>query len=142
MVVKVKSGRDETFKIPFTVIKKSDLNADPKLQVGNIWLFCLHFFLLIFLFYFLQQPILVKKEKKISRCFLICCYRSNPLEIVARTPVSGYTPGQTINLEFTASNKSEQPISGFKVQLVKVSTDCKFFSRLQSHLKKYLKHYY
>lgn len=46
---------------------------------------------------------------------------SDPLKLIARTPVGGYTPGQTINLEVEVINKSDQPVSDFSVQLIKVN---------------------
>lgn len=42
------------------------------------------------------------------------------MRIVARTPVGGYTPGQCINLEINVKNESDQPVSEFSVQLIKV----------------------
>lgn len=48
---------------------------------------------------------------------------SDPLVIKARLPVRGYTPGQTINLEFTADNRSDQDVLGFKVELVGVGNN-------------------
>lgn len=41
--------------------------------------------------------------------------------MIARTAVGGYVPGQTINFELDVSNKSDQAISKFTVQLIKVS---------------------
>lgn len=63
----------------------------------------------------------VKGEKRFYPCFLLWCIKSNPLEIIARTPVGGYVPGQTINLRMSVTNKSGQKITRFIAQLVKVS---------------------
>lgn len=43
------------------------------------------------------------------------------MKIVARTPVGGYVPGQTINLEIIADNESDQPATRFWVELMKVN---------------------
>lgn len=40
--------------------------------------------------------------------------------IIARTPVGGYTPGQTIHLEISVTNQSDQLVAEFSVQLIKV----------------------
>lgn len=53
----------------------------------------------------------------------MCCIESEPLEIVGRLPVGGYAPGQTINLLLSVANKSDQPVSEFTVQLIKVRTN-------------------
>lgn len=42
------------------------------------------------------------------------------MHLVARVPVTGYTPGQTINIEIDVDNKSEET-ADFAVQLMKVS---------------------
>lgn len=62
----------------------------------------------------------MKKDKTFFPCFLLCCCESAPLEIVARSPVGGYVPGQTINFEFIVSNRSDQPVNEFTLQLIRV----------------------
>lgn len=62
---------------------------------------------------------MAETEKSFFLCCLLCCL-SDPMKIVARTPVGGYTPGQTINLELDIINRSDQPVSDFTVQLIKV----------------------
>lgn len=42
------------------------------------------------------------------------------MKLRARTPVGGYCPGQVINLEIDVINESDQPVSDFTVQLIKV----------------------
>lgn len=64
---------------------------------------------------------IVEEDKTFFLCCLLCCCISDPLKIVARMPVGGYTPGQTINLELNVNNQSDQPVSEFSVQLIKVS---------------------
>lgn len=61
------------------------------------------------------------KNKTFYPCFLMCCCVSDPLEMSVRMPVGGYTPGQTINLDIEARNKSDQDVEGFTAQLLKVS---------------------
>lgn len=40
--------------------------------------------------------------------------------MVARAPVGGYTPGQTINLEIAVNNQSNLEVTEFTAQLIKV----------------------
>lgn len=47
------------------------------------------------------------------------------MKLIARTPVGGYTPGQVINLEIDVDNQSDQPVSDFTVQLIKVKKETK-----------------
>lgn len=70
---------------------------------------------------FSQEPVIAKEVATFFPFPLICCVKSGPLEMVARTPVGGYAPGQTIELNFTANNQSDRPIETFKLQLIKVS---------------------
>lgn len=51
----------------------------------------------------------------------MCCCASDPLDIIVRAPVSGYTPGQTINVHILVNNQSNQAVSDFVVQMIKVS---------------------
>lgn len=111
---------DKVFAVPFTVIKLIDLNADPTLRVSfiirliNFW-FIKQINRLVFC---LQQPVVATK----NHAFITCCWRSDPLKIVARTPVGGYAPGQMINLVLNVNNKSDQTVSEFTVQFFKVSS--------------------
>lgn len=55
------------------------------------------------------------------------------MKLIARTPVGGYTPGQVINLEIEVINQSDQPVSDFTVQLIKVKkNDQNHFTNGQS----------
>lgn len=56
-----------------------------------------------------------------NKCCLLCCFKSNPLDIIVRVQFGGYTPGQTINVQIEANNKSDEQVSHFIVQLIKVS---------------------
>lgn len=61
-----------------------------------------------------------EKHKVFIPCCCCCCCPSDPMHLVARVPVTGYTPGQTINIEIDVDNKSEET-ADFAVQLMKVS---------------------
>lgn len=61
------------------------------------------------------------EHKDFYPCCLLFCCTSDPLELVVRIPVGGYTPGQTINLDVEAKNKSDQDVEYFSAQLLKVS---------------------
>lgn len=79
---------------------------------------------MLFLYYeytLFWEPVFGQKHKTFYPCFLLCCCESDPLDINVCAPVGAYTPGQTINLYIKANNKSDQPVSGFSVQLIKVS---------------------
>lgn len=53
--------------------------------------------------------------------------------IIARTPVAGYTPGQTINLEIRINNQSDQTLTEISVQLIKVN----FFKQMFTFEKEF-----
>lgn len=55
--------------------------------------------------------------------FPLCliCFDSNQIQIIARTPVGGYIPRQTILLEINVNNQSNIEISEFTIELIKVS---------------------
>lgn len=74
---------------------------------------------LVFRYVHSKEPAIAEKDKTFC-VSLLCCYASDPLKIVVRTPVGGYTPGQVINLEVNVNNQSDQPVSDFTVQLIKV----------------------
>ena len=65
----------------------------------------------------IQNPITKSNRKVFLKC---CCGATDPLEIVARAPVGGYTPGQFVNLEIEVKNKSNEPVSQFTVEMVQV----------------------
>lgn len=61
------------------------------------------------------------------------------MKLSLRTPVGGYTPGQVINLEIDVINQSDQPVSDFTVQLIKVKReDQKHFTNRFSSRKSVL----
>ncbi|KAG4080276.1 hypothetical protein HA402_010768 [Bradysia odoriphaga] len=77
------------FEEPFTVIRPRDLNLHPSLG----------------------DPVIVRRNET----FL----SSNPLIMVARLPVGGYVPGQTINLKLSVNNQSAETVLRFNVQMIK-----------------------
>lgn len=50
----------------------------------------------------------------------LCCFPDGPLTMELTTPVTGYTPGQTINVKVKVSNESKQKLTSMEVQLNKV----------------------
>lgn len=49
---------------------------------------------------------------------------SDPLKIVVRIPVRGYTSGQFINIEIDVQNKSNVSVSKFLAELIQVRNEC------------------
>lgn len=68
-----------------------------------------------------QEPAISRSRKGFSKFCFLSCVTSEPLEIVAHIPVSGYIPRETIDLHLQVNNKSNQPVLEFTVQLVQVS---------------------
>lgn len=50
----------------------------------------------------------------------MCC-ASDPLFIIATVPVGAYTPGQMINVDLELTNTSNENVSAFVIQIVRVS---------------------
>lgn len=68
----------------------------------------------------MQLPAIKEKQKIFWP--LACCYLVGPpipLRLVVRVPVSGYTPGQTMNIEIDVDNQSAKD-AHFDVELLKV----------------------
>lgn len=61
----------------------------------------------------------IENKKTFNVCCWVCCWQSNPMTIVARLPMSGFIPGQTIPLEFDILNDSTENISTLLVHLNK-----------------------
>lgn len=62
---------------------------------------------------------IVEKSEKIYPCYVLCCV-SDPVKIVARTKLGGYTPGEIINVEININNQSNVPIVQITAELIKV----------------------
>lgn len=68
-----------------------------------------------------QRPSVAEKSHRFWLCCCACCFPSKPVKILARTPVTGYTPGQTINMDIEIQNDSNRAIPKFTVAIIKVS---------------------
>lgn len=68
-----------------------------------------------------QMPATNRKSKVFLPLGFCCCFPSDPLNVDVRTPVRGYTPGQTINVKLNVSNESEEDVENFAVELIKVN---------------------
>lgn len=66
-------------------------------------------------------------------CVFACC-ASEPLFMAATIPVSGYTPGQMINIDLELTNNSNENISTFVIQIVRVSENVAFNSYHMNHM--------
>lgn len=75
-----------------------------------------------YIYYSLQQPIVEELTKHFNACCIFFCCSSGPLLIVARTPVSGYTPGQSIRVELELTNNSNENVSTFVLQILRVKS--------------------
>ncbi|XP_031628231.1 arrestin domain-containing protein 17-like [Contarinia nasturtii] len=100
VVLDIPNWPDDEFEQPFTVIKPLDLNDELELR----------------------NPVVVEENHTYYPCFLLCCFPSDPLSIVAQMPVGGYAPGQTINLTLNADNRSNTRVPEFKMELVQSIT--------------------
>lgn len=114
---------DQKFEETFTVIKPLNLNHDLTLRV----IFISHKFpqiqnqLRSFFPYYLQHPTVAEEIKRFNPfCLFVCC-ASDPLFMIAKLPVSGYTAGQMINVDLELTNASNENIKSFTVQIVRVS---------------------
>lgn len=136
---------DQKFEQTFTVIKPLNLNHDISLRVnGNVninfkciisfifkkktekhtdsLVYTILFFILLFhVQHRLQHPIVEEETKRFNPyCVFVCC-ASDPLFIIATVPVGGYTPGQMINVDLELTNTSNENISAFVIQIIRVS---------------------
>lgn len=64
-----------------------------------------------------------KEERVFYPLGCFCCFPSGPLLVDAYAPVQGYTPGQTINVTVKVNNESNETLSHFDVELIKVRQD-------------------
>lgn len=85
------SKPDKEYQLPFIVIKNENLNLIPELS----------------------QPY----SCEIVRHFYFCCIRSKPIFISVKIPISGYIPGQKIDVTVVVNNQSNTNIEGIKVSL-------------------------
>lgn len=125
---------DQKFEETFTVIKPLNLNNDLTLRVSETHQYkpnanCtikqknpLNSLMITIFFFKTQHPIVEEETKRFNAfCFFVCC-ASDPLFIIATVPVSGYTPGQMMNVDLELSNTSNENLSAFVFQIVRVSS--------------------
>lgn len=63
---------------------------------------------------------------KFNQFCIFFCWKTSKLKIFARLPVSGYCPGQTMNLKLDVINNSDQEVFHFLVYFIKVKwVQCK-----------------
>ncbi|XP_055296096.1 arrestin domain-containing protein 1-like isoform X2 [Sitodiplosis mosellana] len=93
---------DQKFEETFTVIKPLNLNHDLTLR----------------------HPIVEEETKRFNPFCLLSCCASDPLFMIATVPVSGYTPGQMINVDLELTNASNENVKAFILQIVR---EVKFF---------------
>lgn len=55
---------------------------------------------------------------KYSSPFLMSCFNSEPLSILAGIKAGGFTPGQTIKLNLEIDNESNYDVFQFNIQLL------------------------
>lgn len=68
----------------------------------------------------------MEKRKEFYLCCLLFCFKTLPLNIIARLPASGFAPGQRIDLALDIENQSSERIRNFKVELFKVNKSLNF----------------
>lgn len=86
----------------------------------NDFCFTLLSILLLHRYTELQHPIVEEETKRFNTYCLFFCCAGNPLFILATVPVSGYTPGQMINIDLELNNTSNENVSAFSIQIIRV----------------------
>lgn len=81
-----------------------------------------------------KDAVSFEKRKEFYLCCLLFCFKTLPLNIVAKLPASGFTPGQRIDLTLDIENLSSKNVRNFKVELYKVCSSiylivCAFFTQ-------------
>lgn len=115
------TGREAEYEEIFTVIKPLNLNSSPAFGVLaiNITFKLLQTDKILMPIIRFQLP----GFKEICEAFFpfYTCFLcpEDPLHVVARVPVTGYTSGQTINIEVEVNNKSWIDVN-FSVKLMRV----------------------
>lgn len=67
-----------------------------------------------------QEPISREEEFTFNVFCCFFCFQTKPLIMSGHLPVSGYTPGQTIRVQFAVKNNSGHDILAFSTLLIKV----------------------
>lgn len=68
----------------------------------------------------LQHPIVEEETKRFNPFCVFSCCASDPLFMIAAIPVSGYTPGQMINVDLELANNSNEYIEAFVLKIIRV----------------------
>lgn len=92
-VLDVPWGPNKEFDLGFTVVRNDDLNLQPQLKIP-----C--------------------QSEEIKR-FCCFCFNTNPLIMTVTVPFTGYTPGETIDVEIAYENESSVEISSTKVSFIR-----------------------
>lgn len=74
----------------------------------------------LFKMFKLQHPIVEEETKRFNRFCLFSCCASDPFFMIAAIPVSGYTPGQMINVDLELANNSNEHIAAFVLKIIRV----------------------
>lgn len=64
----------------------------------------------------------MEKRKEFYICCLLFCFKTQPLNITAKLPATGFTAGQLIDLTLVADNQSSKTVKNFKVEFFKVKS--------------------
>lgn len=80
---------------------------------------------------FWQDAVFGEQKKRFFKYCFMCCFPSNPVELVARIPAGGYVPGQTIHVEICLNNQSYKQITQLKLELVRVWEMLELYISLQ-----------
>lgn len=107
------------FKEGFTVIKPFDLNSDDELRVRTAYPFTLIEARNFIPSNRLQLPVTKDIDETFSPLYLLRCWQSEPMNVAARIPIGGYTPGQSIDVQVDVDNKSDRQ-ADFSVKLRQV----------------------
>ncbi|XP_055295698.1 arrestin domain-containing protein 17-like [Sitodiplosis mosellana] len=99
VVLDVPLWMSKVFKEEFTLIKALNLNDQQSLR----------------------QPLTVEEISGVLP-FCLQCFDRNRIYILARAPVSGFLPRQTVNLEINVQNRSSVAISHFTIELIQLIT--------------------
>ncbi|XP_055550751.1 arrestin domain-containing protein 3-like isoform X2 [Wyeomyia smithii] len=94
VVLERPQGQNRSFKVGFTVLRHVNLNHERDMSIP------------------------AKTEKNKTYCCGPC--RSDPLNISAQLPISGYVPGQTIAVKINIENQTKKGIKKISTKLVQV----------------------
>lgn len=67
----------------------------------------------------------MEKRKEFYICCLLFCFKTLPLNIVAKLPATGFVAGQNINLTLEIDNQSSKNVENFRIEFYKVCATTK-----------------